>query len=508
MIPNHLFHDSWIGTPDARPPAAPQPLSVNVPARSEYPEPSLLGFKSLPAALAHQDLELVYTWVRNPGIAFPARIGSRDTDLFPPDQAERLNQIKRDVLASGQTVRLEQSVFLGDETAWIEIFLEPLLNASNRIVGIQSAVIDITRAKSAENALRASEDRFRQVFENGPVGMALIQPDFKILGINNAFGRILGYSADEAVGTSLSTLILPDDLQRFVQQTRRLFSGKTSVFQMELRHLTKHRDTIWVSITASAVHDQVERPAYGAVMIENINERKLSQAKFLAYQEQLQSLASELALSEERERRRIATNLHDRIGQTLAFAKLKLSSLQRCLPERTAIPDLQRLIEQAIADTRSLTFEISPPVLYELGLVAALEWLTRKIQQDHHLRTEFHDDGHPKPIDDKFRVVLFQAVNELCVNIVKHAQARQIQLFVRRDGDAIRIVVEDDGVGFDLSRIQPRRQAPGGFGLFNIRERLNYLGGQVKIRSQSGQGTRVTLIAPLQLASMPAEPRL
>ena len=167
--------------------------------------------------------------------------------------------------------------------------------------------------------------------------------------------------------------------------------------------------------------------------------------------------------------------------------------------EKEELKPVQELIEQAIVDTRSLTFELSPPVLYELGLVPAVEWLTRKIQQEHGIQTRFHDDGQPKPVDENFKVVLFQAVRELLVNVVKHAQASQAQVLLRRDGDAMRIIIEDDGIGFEVAKT--RSETPRTFGLFNIRERVEYLGGRLRIRSEGQCGTRVTLIAPLNIES-------
>jgi signal transduction histidine kinase len=235
---------------------------------------------------------------------------------------------------------------------------------------------------------------------------------------------------------------------------------------------------------------------------EKITERQKVEEQVCAYQDKLQSLTSELFLSEERERRRIATNLHDQIGQTLAFAKFKLKALRQWASVAGLdhlLDEVKGLVEQAISDTRSLTFELSPPVLYELGLVAAIEWLARKTQQDHGITVRFHDDGQVKPLDEDFRVVLFQVVRELLVNVVKHAQAKHVNVLMRRDSDALRIVVEDDGIGFAPSEKQSYSASTTGFGLFNIRERLNYLGGQMKIRSERGYGTRITLLAPLNL---------
>jgi signal transduction histidine kinase len=282
------------------------------------------------------------------------------------------------------------------------------------------------------------------------------------------------------------------------QSMERLLRGEIRSFQSEGIFQTKRNQQVWGHVTTSVVRDGDNAPLALFQMIENIQDRKSTEEQVLTYQEQLQSLASELSLSEERERRRIATNLHDRIAQSLAFARLKLASLSEST-WLTPLKEVRELIEQAIVDTRSLTFELSPPVLYELGLVAALEWLARKIQQEHQIQTRFHDDGQPKSLDEDFRVVLFQAVRELLVNVVKHARASHVQVLVRRDADALRIIIEDDGVGFELLKARDRRESARSFGLFNIRERVEYLGGRVTIRSQIGRGTRVTLIAPLKV---------
>lgn len=275
-----------------------------------------------------------------------------------------------------------------------------------------------------------------------------------------------------------------------------LLRGAVRSFQTEMILQAKQGQSLWVHCTTSLLRDAERVPFQVFQMVENIEDRKSSEEQVLAYQEQLQSLASELSLSEERERRRIATNLHDRIGQALAFARLKLAGLAR---EQPRLGEVQELIERAIHDTRSLTVELSPPVLYELGLVAALEWLATGNQQEHGIQTHFQDDGQPKPLDENFRIVLFQAVRELLVNVVKHARATQVRVSVRRDADDLRIVVEDDGAGFDQASLRAKCETIRSFGLFNIRERVEYLGGQVMIQSEPGRGTKVALTAPLRV---------
>ena len=220
--------------------------------------------------------------------------------------------------------------------------------------------------------------------------------------------------------------------------------------------------------------------------------------------EQLLSLASELSLAEERLRRRIATDVHDHIGQNLAISKIKLESLRETTssPELTAsLEEICQLIAQIIESSRSLTFELSPPVLYELGFEAAVEWLVRHTRQKHGLSTDFKSDGRPKPLSDDIRVLLFQAVRELLVNVVKHAQARNATVSTRKVGNQIQVTVEDDGVGFDTSKISSRDYKTSGFGLLSIRERLRSIGGRFEIESKPGRGTRVTLTAQIDYES-------
>jgi len=231
-----------------------------------------------------------------------------------------------------------------------------------------------------------------------------------------------------------------------------------------------------------------------------IEEAKLNEKKLLTQQEKLRSLSSELVLTEERERRHIAIGLHDRIGQTLAVTKIKLGELREALPAGTAadaLAEIRGFIDQTIQDTRSLTFELSPPVLYELGLEAALAWLANQTREKHAMRVELKDDGQSKPLDNGCRVIAFQAVRELLFNVVKHARAQIATISISRDDDAVRIDIEDDGIGFDTSELDATVSGSMDFGLFSVRERLQPLGGRLEIHSEPGSGTRVALVLPL-----------
>ncbi len=216
---------------------------------------------------------------------------------------------------------------------------------------------------------------------------------------------------------------------------------------------------------------------------------------------EMRTLASQLSLAEERERRRIATELHDRVGQALAMSKIHLGALRetsKSPEQKAAVEQVRNLIEQAIQDTRSLLFRISSPILYELGFEAALEWLTEQAQKQHGLDARFEDDKQPKPLDDDIRGLLFQAANELVVNVAKHAHAKNLRIVARREEGFILVSVIDDGVGFEVPAGGKGWGRADGFGLFSIRERLGFVNGTLRIESRKGEGTCVTLKAPLK----------
>jgi signal transduction histidine kinase len=238
---------------------------------------------------------------------------------------------------------------------------------------------------------------------------------------------------------------------------------------------------------------------------KEVLQRKRAEEQLAAYQADLRSLASQLTLAEEQERRRLAVHLHDQIGQNLALSNIKLQELRSSLEKNGAdglmgeVDNLSRLLTQTIEETQSLTSRISPPILYDLGLEAALEWLTERFSQQHGLLAYFESDRQPKPVDENLRVLLFQAVQELLVNVVKHARAHSLKVSMWRQDDSLHIGVEDDGVGYDPSIPPYRNGKGGGFGLFSIRERLRPLGGKLGVKSEPNGGTEFVLSVPLEL---------
>ena len=224
--------------------------------------------------------------------------------------------------------------------------------------------------------------------------------------------------------------------------------------------------------------------------------RRKAEKKLTDCRKQIHSLTSRMSLIEEYEKKRIAAELHDCIGQTLALSKIKigfLNKLDHSNETGKIIREILCLIEAAIKETRMLTFELSPPILYKSGFDPAVKWLIDQFRDRHGLDIALINDGRDKPFDKNICFLLFQAIRELLANIAKHAQASRVIIKMSRKNNRMYVTIEDNGIGFS---------EPAGnhtcYGLFNIRERINRINGKFEIKSSPGNGTRVSLVAPLK----------
>jgi len=276
----------------------------------------------------------------------------------------------------------------------------------------------------------------------------------------------------------------------------------------EWLEVTKMQSAPWSSVNLEAAE------ALRVVLLESVlksidlarRERAFEEARAMADElerrvahrtEQLRSLASDLEAAEDRERRQIARDLHDDLGQTLAAARIRLATL--CDDDRGDIRgqanDVGALIDAASLSIRSLAAQLAPAVLNELGIAAALDWLGEEIERTFGLKVVVIDDGEPKPLDQDARSIVYRAVRELLINVAKHARTDSARVESARVGKLVVVRVSDDGVGYDPNRVVagPNR----GLGLLSVRERLSLLGGTAEIRASPGAGTLGILSVPL-----------
>lgn len=350
-----------------------------------------------------------------------------------------------------------------------------------------------------EAELRESEERYRHLVEVSPDGIGVERND-RILFINRSGAKLLGSNRPEDfIGRLILDFVHPNFRRRTLRQLEYLRRKRKALPLREDRFLRIDGKVLDVEVAATPLVYQ-NRPAT-QIVFRDITERKLAEERILADQQQLRLLTAELVLAEEQERHKVATALHDSVGPLLSFSKRELGILQKSAPAKIAEPlkSISENISQVIKQTRNLTFDLSPPTLYTLGFEVAIEELTEQFCKEQKLKYSFHNGDGPKPLTDHIKIFLYRSIREILINIAKHAQAKLVKVTVSRDNEDIRVTVEDDGRGFDVSTFNGRSSRPRGLGLFSVRERLTHIGGKLEIESIRGKGTRVAMTAPLKL---------
>ncbi|RPJ06672.1 MAG: PAS domain S-box protein [Deltaproteobacteria bacterium] len=385
-----------------------------------------------------------------------------------------------------------------DNLAEIEDLRARLEEAEDALRAIRNGEVDalvIPRPQGDEIfELKGAEYLYRVFVDTMNEGAATLTSEGTILYCNNRLAGMLNTSPDRVVGSSIYQFIPAAERSGFESAVRK---SEREDSKIEISLKSEDQGLMPVHLSLNAFRGQ-DLPAICMVAMD-LTERKRAEERISLYQRQLRALASELALAEERERRRLAAELHDRIGQTLALAKMRLSGLLKstsCPGLAPPLAEITQMIDTAIQDTHSLIFEISPPVLYQVGFEAAVEWLAEHFQEQYGIRMDLKIGTKRKTLGGDLRIVLFQAIRELLVNVIKHAKASRARILVRSIRNNLQIVVQDDGLGFAPDEHQGTTR---GFGLFNIRERLHHLGAQIRIESSPGKGTKATLIIPREI---------
>lgn len=348
-----------------------------------------------------------------------------------------------------------------------------------------------------------SRDYVDSIINNMMDSLIVLSPNGRIKTVNRATLDLLGYEKDELLNQPFG-VISKDETSGETSFNKLL--KQDSADNVEKTYLSKDGRKIPVIFSASAMPD-VDGNLQGIICVaHDITRLKLAEENLMTYQTQLKRLAITLTLTEDRERRRIAEYLHDHIGHALVLMKMKFGAMRRAKSSNghNGIQgEIRTLLDKTIQDTRSLTYELSPLILYQLDFESAIEWLTEQFQERYKIVIEFAGDGLCKSMNDDIRVLLFNSIRELLFNVVKHAEASKAKVSVKRYLNNVQIRVEDNGVGFDLSGYYCLTNTNRGFGFFNIRERLENIGGQFEIKSEPGRGTQITLVAPLKYEDEP-----
>jgi len=426
-------------------------------------------------------------------------IGRSALEFVSPEDRDRARDNLVKIPGDGPSGEVEYVLLRSDGSEFIGNVSSNLIrDADGRPVRIVMVASDVTERKRAAEALRESEEMLSAVVGKAKDGIILIQ-DGRFRFVNRALADMLGYRREELLAQPFINFVAPESRELVAQRVEARLRGENPPSVYEARILRRDGKLVDVELAATVIQHRGKLADVG--IIRDITERKLAEERLLAHEGQLRVLASELSLTEERERKRIAGELHDHACQSLVLARMKLDELLATMsgPQAEAFRGISSTLNETIEGVRELTFDLSSPTLYKFGLEAALEeLLDDKFRSQMDLEYSFSDDHQPKPLTDDVRVLLFQSVREVLINVIKHAQAHRISLDIRRTEGSIRIAVTDDGIGFDVDGVFSLPARHRGFGLLNIKERLDYVGGAFEIDSRPGEGSRFALVAPLK----------
>jgi PAS domain S-box-containing protein len=359
---------------------------------------------------------------------------------------------------------------------------------------------DITQRKCAEREMAEARRFAESIVDTIRESLVVLDSQLRVISANRSFHEMFGTTHEQVEGRFFLALHdgawdIPDLRDRF----REVLSRGAGFEDLEVDcELASGSRTLVLG--ARPVREQVAEAGLILLVIQDITVCRRQEREIRTDKQQLASLTEELMLIEERQRRQIAQTLHDSVGESLTQVEQELTALHQESPAamQDSLRQVCERVSRAVEWTRNLAIELSPSTLYAQGLVAAIQELAEQFGDCEGFVCRVHAPEEPIPVLSQVRTMLYRAVRELLVNVAKHAKARNVDIILDRDERSIRVSVEDDGNGFDPSALEAGRMS-GNFGIHSVRERLTKVGGEFTMDSVEGRGTRVTLIAPLDL---------
>ena len=352
-----------------------------------------------------------------------------------------------------------------------------------QLVEQQRALEQYSRSlEETVRALRESEERFRNIFAQAPIGMALVSLDGMLLQVNKAFGEMLGYCVEELATRSLTSITHPEDVGRDGLLSMQMLNGVIASYKVEKRYLKKNEQTLWTDLTAMMLRNQDGQPIYRLVMIENIVERK--RAKLL-----------------EEEQRHVAYELHDGLAQVAASAYQHLQALAshyrpHSPQARQYLSRALELTQLTVREARQLIAGLRPTILDDFGLVTALRLQVEALCNDGWTITYEETLGSER-LPPMIETALFRVAQEALTNVHKHTGTLLARLALERRETMIHLEVQDWGCGFEPLAVLQETGLGEHVGLREMQERVQLIGGHLTISSHPGVGTLIVAEVPL-----------
>jgi PAS domain S-box-containing protein len=353
----------------------------------------------------------------------------------------------------------------------------------------------VFECQMAEEALRESEQKYSTLVEDALIGVYIIK-DGIIEFANDKFAEIYGYEKNELIGMQSLDLVHPEDRPMIEEMRENRLKGQKVLSEYEIRGLKKNGDTIWVMRSFSLINYK-DGPAISGI-VSNLTKRRKAEDALRESGKELRILSNQLLSAEEKERKRIARELHDGIGQALSAIKFSVENSLRQLrkaSDQSELESLEAIIpltQKTIEEVRRIVKDLRPSILDDLGILATINWVCREFQKVYTgIRIEAEIDVQENIIPSSHKTVIYRILQEALNNVAKHSRADLVQLSLVEQGKRIIMSIQDNGVGFDVSKTISMKPSQRGFGLASMRERAVLSGADFDIISEAGDGTRI-----------------
>ncbi len=452
-----------------------------------------------------------YTHARQLGLSSEAEmLGKTVFDFFPADIAQSFDADDQTVIQTGQPVIEREEPFeVNGQLGWFLTTKVPLRDAEGAITGLVGIALDITARKQAEAALVEERNLLRTLVDHIPDFIFVKDTESRQLLNNAANLRLVGAPTDtEMVGKTVFDIYPRELAQRYYDEDQRVMSSGQAQLNQEESILDQEGQERWLLSSKVPLRD-VHGKCIGLVGIKrDITEHRRANIELAASRERLEILSRQLIETQESERRHLARELHDEIGQSLTGIKLNLKALQQPARESistTLVANTIAVVDQVLQQVRSLALDLRPSMLDDIGLVAALRWcLDRQSRLAGFVATFVADaaDGHVSP---DVTIACFRVAQEALTNIARHAHALNVRVELHHQEAELNLLVQDDGCGFEVAVARDRSVRGGSLGLLGMEERVQLVGGQIEMTSTPAGGTTIHARFPLHDSSRTTE---
>lgn len=415
--------------------------------------------------------------------------------VAPEHRAVFLSLVERAL--GGETAMLQFQIFgLKGTKRWLEMHATPLRDHKGEISQILSVTRDITERKENEQALKWAEEKYRSIFENAVEGIYQSTRDGKYISVNPAMARILGYTSPEELVRTVSDIATQVYVEPFRRtEFVRLLEDRGEVRDFEYEAMKKDGTRIWASSNAKAVGagDGMFHHYEGTLV--DVTNRKQAE-------EMLKQLTRKVIETQEQERKRIARELHDSIGQMLSSVKFRIQSAGEKIASNKSkiwqdLSDAWTLLEQSIHEVRRVSHNLRPSILDDLGLVSAVRNMCEEFGDRTHIKVRLKSSRFPQRLLPEVELSVFRIIQEALNNVEQHSRATRLALQIQKKNSHLIVNIKDNGRGFDLHAGHKQRSRARGFGLDGIRERVSSLGGRISVQTAANEGVRIFVEIPL-----------